>query len=372
MKHKITTALFLVTIFGFAIATLVVKDRAFSDMENRVLNQFPQFTMKRFTSGEFSNDLEKYFADQIVMKDALVVTKNQWDRLLGKKSFGNVYYAGGRYMQVHKYDEDLLAKNVSYINKFCETNNVKKAYFLLAPTAVQVYGNELPAGAGSDDGNLTFEYLKANLKVKSVTYPINVLKNAADEKIYYTTDHHWTMAGAYYGYSEFAKNAKLNPVQLMDFKRIDLEEKFMGSLYSQAPLMGITGDEVEFYDYSNLDYSVKIDSSGEERNSYLFEENFAIKDKYISLFNGNYGKIIITNNSEEAKGKGTLLVFKDSYANSVIPYLIGNYEKIVMMDLRYYTQKCMELYGETQADAVAFIYNTDFINTDSNFWKLGY
>lgn len=372
MKQKLTTALFLITIFGFAIVTMVVKDRSFSDMENRVLSQFPEFTMKRFTDGEFSNDLEKYFADQIVFKDALVVTKNQWDRLLGKRAFGNVYYVNGRYMQAHRYDEELLAKNVGYINKFCTENNVEKAYFLLAPTAVQIYGEELPAGANSEDGSKTYEYLKNNLSNVKVTYPIDVLKNAAQESIYYNTDHHWTMIGAHYGYTEFAKAMKVEPVQFKDFKRIDLQEKFMGSLYSQAPFMGVRGDEVAFYDYSSLDYTVTIENTDYKRNSFLFEENFSVKDKYTSLFNGNYGKIVITNNSEEAKGKGTLLVFKDSYANSVVPYLIGNYEKIVMMDLRFYTQKCLGLYEETGADAVAFIYNTDFINTDSNYWKLGY
>lgn len=372
MKQKLTAALFLVTIFGFAVATFIVKDRAFSDMENRVLTQFPKFTMKRFTSGEFSNELEKYFADQIVMKDTLVVTKNQWDRMLGKKSFGNVYYVDNRYMQIHKYDEEQLAKNVGYINQFCQDSGVDKAYFLLAPTAVQIYGDSLPAGAGNDNGSLTFEYLKNNLTTGSVTYPVDALKNASGEKIYYLTDHHWTMTGAYYGYREFVSDMGKSPVELKDFNRIDLEEKFMGSLYSQAPFIGVAGDEVEFYDYSNLDYTVTIDNTDIEQNSFLFRENFNVKDKYTSLFNGNYGKITITNNSDEAKGKGTLLVFKDSYANSVIPYLIADYEKIVMMDLRYYTQKCSGLYEETGATEVAFIYNTDFINTDSNFWKLGY
>lgn len=372
MKQKLTTALFLMTIFGFAIATIIVKDRAFSDMENRVLNQFPEFTMKRFMNGEFSNELEKYYADQIVFKDSLVVVKNQWDRLLGKKAYGNVYYAGGRYMQVHKQDAELLEKNVGYINKFCDENNVKEAYFLLAPTAVQVYGDALPAGAGSEDGKLSYEYLKNNLDKVKVTYPIEALQRASEEKIYYLTDHHWTMTGAYYGYQELAKAMQKTPAEMQDFKRIDLEDRFLGSLYSQAPFINIKGDEVAFYDYNNLDYTVSIENTDFKQNSFLFSDNFEIKDKYTALFNGNYGKIIIENNSAEAKGKGTLLVFKDSYANSLVPYLIENYEKIVMVDLRFYTQKCLSLFDETGATAVAFIYNTDFINTDSNFWKLGY
>ncbi len=372
MKQKLTITLFLVTIFGFSIAMAIVPDRTFSDMENRVLSSFPEFSFKRLVNGEYAQELESYLTDQIVFKDALVVAKNQWDRIIGKKCFGDVYYVDGRYLQAHSYHDEQLRQNIGYIGKWCEDAQVREKYFLLAPTAVQVY-DVLPYGAVSEDGIKTYEAVKSQLAdFTGVTYPVETMKSHDGEAIYYNTDHHWTMQGAYYGYTQLAEVMGLDAVGIERFRRIDLEEGFFGSLYSQAPLLGVEADEVVFYDYSSLAYTVSIDMTDITRDSFLFEENFSVKDKYTSLFNGNYGKITVTNHSNEAKDKGTLLVFKDSYANSLVPYLIHNYREIVMIDMRFYSDSCKELYEDTKADTVLFIYNTDFINTDSNFWKLAY
>lgn len=373
MKQKLTGILFLVTIFGLSVAMMLVPDREFSDMENRYLKEFPEFSFGKMADGSFAQDLESYLTDQIVLKDALVVAKNQWDRLTGKKCFGeDVYYVDGIYFQAHKYNQEQLFENIDYINGWCKKSNVSDAYFMLEPTAVQIY-DRLPYGAISDDGLQTNDALAQRLNgFKSILYPVDILREHSDENVYYRTDHHWTMQGAYYGYLKLAGMLGLEPVGMEKLKRIDLEEGFLGSLYSQAPFIGVKKDDVIFYDYSNLDYTVEIDKTGVKNDSFLFEDKFAAKDKYAALFNGNHGKITITNNSEETLDKGTLLIFKDSYANSIVPYLINDYREIVMIDLRFYGDSCADLYEKAAPDKVLFLYNTDFINTDSNFWRLAY
>ena len=56
----------------------------------------------------------------------------------------------------------------------------------------------------------------------------------------------------------------------------------------------------------------------------------------------------------------TLFVIKDSYANSLIPLLTPHYEKIYMVDLRYYNGRLydfMEKYQPENGMDVLVLYN---------------
>ena len=76
MKRKrsdiIITVVFLFFVYGVAIANLWVKDRTFSEMENRMLAKFPKFTMEGLLSGTFRENYETYVADQFVARDSFI------------------------------------------------------------------------------------------------------------------------------------------------------------------------------------------------------------------------------------------------------------------------------------------------------------
>ena len=59
-------------------------------------------------------------------------------------------------------------------------------------------------------------------------------------------------------------------------------------------------------------------------------------------------------------------MFKDSFANSMIPFLIGDYQKIVMIDLRYYTQSVGQLIEQYDKKSMLVLYEM------SNFAKDDY
>ena len=84
MKNKIITIMFLSYIAFFSIGFIVVKDRDFSQMENRNLKQFPEVSFESVMSGEFSDEFEDYMSDQIIYKDFLVRLKVTENRLLGQ------------------------------------------------------------------------------------------------------------------------------------------------------------------------------------------------------------------------------------------------------------------------------------------------
>ena len=82
ISQIIMVSVFIVFIFGFAVWSFLLKDRKFSEMENRNLAQFPEFTWKNLKDGTFTDGLEKYMSDQLPFKDELVTLKTDTERLL--------------------------------------------------------------------------------------------------------------------------------------------------------------------------------------------------------------------------------------------------------------------------------------------------
>ena len=67
--YNIVTAVFCTVICLGSIATFVVKDREFSESENRVLEQRPTLTISSITDGSFMKKFETYLTDQFPLRD---------------------------------------------------------------------------------------------------------------------------------------------------------------------------------------------------------------------------------------------------------------------------------------------------------------
>ncbi|MBP3337836.1 MAG: hypothetical protein J6L69_00345 [Lachnospiraceae bacterium] len=369
MGKKITIFLFIATIFTLSIVTFVAKDREFSEMENRVLSGKPEFSAEKLLSGEFASNLETYLADQMFLKDNFVMLKNSYDLLCGKDMLGEVYYCDDRYIRNFEENEKQSSRNILLINEWLKKNNIPKdkASFVLAPTASYVYNEQLPSINSCDDESNTFDLIEDAFLGKFISLKDVMADADVDADIYYKTDHHWTMMGAYLGYEEVMKQLDKEPISLEDMKEVKLDELFYGSLHSQAPLLFVEGEEVVYYDYKDLDYTITYVAEDEETKTFLVEDKFDVKDKYTALFGGNFGRMTIINHDNPDGDK--LIIFKDSYANSIIPYLISNYSVIEVIDLRYVVM-IPGFYSDKTDYDVMFIYNTDFINTDNSFVKL--
>ena len=70
------------------------------------------------------------------------------------------------------------------------------------------------------------------------------------------------------------------------------------------------------------------------------------------------------------QGEGTLLILKDSFANSMVPFLTTDYGKIVMIDLRYYAGSVSGLLEAGDIDEVLVLYEIYNFASDTNLAKL--
>jgi hypothetical protein len=62
-------------------------------------------------------------------------------------------------------------------------------------------------------------------------------------------------------------------------------------------------------------------------------------------------------------GSKKLLVIKDSYALSLVPFLMNNYSEITMIDMRGIGQTVDQLVNVKDYNQVLFMYNADEFNT---------
>ena len=103
------------------------------------------------------------------------------------------------------------------------------------------------------------------------------------------------------------------------------------------------------------DGSVKDETGGLYELSY-----FDTRDKYRAFLRGNNAFSTIQGN-----GEGKLLVVKDSYANSFIPYLVDHYAEISVVDFRANNQRIDQILSEGDYDRVLVLYSFNGFATDT-------
>ena len=377
MRNRIVTIIFILYILFFAIGSFIIKDRVFSDMENRNLAQFPKASAKSIFSGDYSDEFESYMSDQIIFKDFLVKLKVTENKALNQTYVNGTFFAEGRYIRDYEENTAQIDKNVGFVNEFAQMNPELNITWLMVPNASCIYKDCLPSNAVIDDQRKTMEHIKDKVD-ESIVFvdPSEELYNAKDEYIYYKTDHHWTINGAYIGYKKLCDALKMEAVDVSEYNISVASDDFLGTLYSDAPVFNADKDKIIIYERKDGKYKVDYVDEGFSQDSLYNYDKLDIKDKYQVYLDGNHSIIRIYNENNKSKDKNDdgegksdkIIVVKDSYAHCLLPLLADNYEEIIVVDLRYYHEKTVsDLAKEEGISDIIFINNIDFINTDDNF-----
>lgn len=195
------------------------------------------------------------------------------------------------------------------------------------------------------------------------------LKDHLDEYIYFKTDHHWTQRGAYYAYLIAGKLMRFSAININDFDIETVSDSFYGTLYSKSGIRFVKPDCIEiFKPDTETDIKVEYIDTNETSNSLYETDHLNTKDKYSVFLDGNHALVKISTNLNTGK---KLLVLKDSYAHSFVPLLTNHYDKIHMIDLRYFNMNITEYIEQNGLNEVLFLYNTISFNEDGTIAKLG-
>ena len=181
MRNRIVTIIFILYILFFAIGSFIIKDRVFSDMENRNLAQFPKASAKSIFSGDYSDEFESYMSDQIIFKDFLVKLKVTENKALNQTYVNGTFFAEGRYIRDYEENTAQIDKNVGFVNEFAQMNPELNIIWLMVPNASCIYKDCLPSNAVIDDQRKTMEHIKDKVD-ESIIFvdPSEELYNARD------------------------------------------------------------------------------------------------------------------------------------------------------------------------------------------------
>ena len=259
-----------------------------------------------------------------------------------------------------------LAKNVQAVSDFAAAHP-GKVTFLLAPSASVIYPEELPAGAPMADENAMlddiFTTVGQNASVLDLRPTFTADKNK-NEYLYFKTDHHWTPNGAYRAYEQFCAMKGLTPFDRDTHESITVTD-FQGTHYSATRLWNVENDEITYYPLKNEMTIYRITGEAayepETTENLINTMKFNTRDKYAAFLDGNNGYSVI-----EGDGEGSILVVKDSYANSFIPYLTANYGKIGVVDFRNFKYGLDSTIEQEGYDEVLILYNFQTFIADSN------
>ena len=366
--HRLGLLFFLLPVIVL-VSSIILPDTGFSEKENRILASRPALKLDQIISGGYEKQFETYENDQFPLRDMWITLKATTDRLMGKVEENGVYLGKNGYLMeaFNAPSQTQYDATVNAMTSFAQKHSDLKQYALIAPNSVHILKSNLPAFAPADDQNPWIDKLKDSLTSAGVTF-IDIRDTFTDHKaedLYYHTDHHWTTLGAYYAYLQAAAVMGID-TSSDSYDKAPVSQTFKGTLSAKSGFRSGETDELDvFLPNGDNTLSSVVNYVDEQKKSASFYDTSKLntRDKYALFFGGNHAQIKISTPTES---NNTLLVLKDSYANSFVPFLAQHYRKIIMIDPRYYYGDLEQLLQVENVQEVLYLYNANTFFADTS------
>lgn len=341
MKRKAsiaTAAVFLAVLFGFSLLHLALPDREISRSERRRLAQLPPL------SSGFSDKLEEYMLDQFPLREQLR-TVNSLVRLygLGQADIHGIYLQGGG---AFRMDGPLQEKQVRHAAAVFSA--VQEKYFPSLPSHYVIVPDK-NAKAETSRPRLDTETMRGIVReaLPGMTeIDIWDLLSADD---YYKTDPHW-------------RQERLLPVAAAICEALGADapgtftEKalspFYGAYYGQAALP-MAPDTLTYLESADTKAAEVTGPELDGAQPVYRPELLDGTDGYDVFLSG--AQAVLTVTSPNVHNGRHLVLFRDSFGSSLAPLLLGSFERITLVDLRYVSAARLADYADL-SDATDVLY----------------
>lgn len=366
---RLTVAIAAILLISFSFALCLLPKKDFSQKERRALTPFPTPKLSSVLDGSFFSSFSDFCTDHFPLRECFTALKATVERTLGKRENNGIVFAEGDYLLARgEYDDLTIAtQNLDAIRALSVGSNTTTVAIL--PRSIDVMVSYLPSGydtARTDEiGTLVQEILPTQT---DITAP---LRDAAEsgEAVFYRTDHHWTTDGAYLAYIHLAPSLGITPYAADYFTPTVATDAFLGTAFARSGLAATTPDTITLYRYAGDDRYTVTNGETEMQTHTLYDfQALQGDDPYEVFLGGNYARLTVID--ESTPEKPTLLLFKDSFANPLIPFLALHFQ-LVIVDPRYEQTGARAILDEVNADRVLILLGADTVATTPALKRLG-
>lgn len=366
---RLPGVIFMVLLLGLAGKEALSHQRTYSPVEKRELQTRPEISITKVLDGRFQKKYESYLRDQFPGRDHWVSFQTDMELFMGKNEIHNVYIGKNHYLLEHytekEFDPQQISKNLQALEKFVgKAKQNADVHVMMVPTKSWVLREKLPAFAPHYKEQKFYDALQQKLEKEDVLISVEpVLEAHKEEEIYYRTDHHWTTLGAWYAYEQYTKAVGGDLQRAQGKKKFRcISKDFYGTTYAKINYAR-QADKIEIYEPA--DKLRVVYNMGEKKTKTLYDVSFLkTADQYSVFTGGNQAVLEITGGIKNGK---TLLLIKDSFANSILPFLAEDYEKLVVVDLRQLNvsgDRLLEMFSPTD---ILILYNSAQFAQDKEF-----
>ena len=359
---------FVMCMIIFFLLNLIVSDKEMSEEENRMLAGSPRLSWSSLVSGDFMTKYETYLADQFAGRNFWRSIKVGLSGLGGSRQEEDILIGKDDYLmeEIVSPDQDTLMENLEAIRQFAKRSRDIQTYMLLVPNAANIMRDRLPAFATVSDQSRMFAQVKRELG-EDVEWldAAEALKKHAGEQIYYKTDHHWTSLGAFYTFSQVAEQMQIKTDVSSGFVSYPISTTFNGMLAAKSGCRMDVREDIYMYVPRDTDNDVVVNYVDEQRKTASLYDSSKLKtrDQYAVFLGENTSVVDIKTVSES---KRRLLLIKDSYANSFVPFLTPYFREIVLVDTRYYSGTIEDIMDTYRISDVLYLYSGNTFFQDNN------
>ncbi len=395
-SDRVGLGLFLAFIFLFGALIFIIPDKDFSEQENRKLQQFPEIQSKfdgslierikagkfldKYFSGDFSEGIADYYADQFPARDFFVGLKGVAEIAMLKSENNDVVLGSDGYLlsRMDNVNCENVVKNYTAAEEFAVRMQALgiPTTFAVAGRVIDVMQSALPAlfptellrqpwdalvGTVRDGDTMDYLDLEAPLRARAEN----------GEAVMYRTDHHWTTYGAYLAYTELMKSwgmeAEILPLDAFTVETVS--DAFYGTAWRNAGMKWVKPDTMEFYRFEgDEDFTMTIHDNGNTFAGFYDRSMLEKTDRYSAFISGNNAYVTIEKN--DGGDRARMMLIKDSFGHSLAPFLAYHFD-LEIVDMRYYKMSVASLVKETGCDRILLINNMDSLTGAANLGMLG-
>ena len=355
MYKKITVLIVAVLMLTLS-AVCVLKPRTeYSESERRKLTAFPNFTLSSFENGSFAKNFETASLDQFPLRDSFRTLKALAQyKLFGFADNNGIYVANGfAAKQIYPLSE------ASVKNAAEKINSIYEDFLDLSNKVVVAVAPDKGFYLAEKSGHLALDYdrLTEILRQNAAVGEYVDLTDTLSAECYYKTDTHWRQDKIAPAAAKIA--AALGVELESSYTTSTATDNFYGVYYGQSALP-LPAEQINYVTSAAIDSAEVYNAETKATGGVYDFGKLSGKDPYEFFLSGSVSLLKITNPTQQ-NGK-RLVVFRDSFGSSLVPYLIGAYSEIAVIDTRYISPSLLSDYVDFDGCDVLFLYSTLLLN----------